>query len=213
MAHNRAIARESDPAALWDDAYALGESTRSWFQQQPGVSLRMLERAGVAAEDSVIDVGGGASPLAGALLGRGFTDVTVLDISAAGMRYAQSRLGPLAGQVRWLTGDILTWQPDRRYRAWHDRAVFHFLTVGQDRQRYLRALGAATAPGAATVFGCFAQDGPQYCSGLPVARYSERELAGQLGAEWTLIAGDREEHITPAGRAQPFTWAAFRWRS
>ena len=194
------MARDPDTAAHWDDAYALGEATRSWFQQQPTLSLRMLDMAGVAAGDSVIDVGGGASPLAGALLGRGFTDVTVLDISATGMQYARSRLGPQAGHVRWLTGDVLTWQPERRYQAWHDRAVFHFLTTVQARRRYLQALEAATTPDAAAVFGCFAPDGPPYCSGLPVARYSPQELAGQLGIGWTLIARDREEHITPSRR-------------
>jgi len=43
----------------------------------------MLDAAGITPADSVIDVGGGVSPLAGALLGRGFGDVTVLDISGA----------------------------------------------------------------------------------------------------------------------------------
>ena len=56
---------------------------RSWFQAAPKMSLRMLDAAGVTAADSAIDVGGGASRLAGALLGRGFQDVTVLDVSAA----------------------------------------------------------------------------------------------------------------------------------
>lgn len=206
------MAGDADPAAHWDDAYALGEATRSWFQQHPALSLRMLDAAGVSAEDSVIDVGGGASPLAGALLELGFTDVTVLDISATGMQYARGRLGPQADRVRWLTADILTWRPERRYQAWHDRAVFHFLTAGQARRQYLQALRAATAPGAAAVFGCFAPDGPRYCSGLPVARYGPPELAGQLGSDWTLTAQDREQHLTPAGAAQPFTWAAFRRR-
>jgi hypothetical protein len=64
--------------------------------------------------------------------------------------------------------------------------------------------------GAVAVFGCFALDGPQRCSGLPAARYGPDELAGRLGGGWTLIARDRDEHITPAGAAQPFTRAAFR---
>jgi hypothetical protein len=204
------MAGEPDPARHWDDAYAQGAGTVSWFQLQPAMSLQMLDVAGVSAGDSVIDVGGGAAPLADALLGCGFADVTVLDISAAGMQYARRRLGPQARRVRWLVADVLTWCPQRRYRVWHDRAVFHFLTAGQDRQRYLHTLGSATAAGAVVVFGCFALDGPRQCSGLPVARYGPRELAGQLGIRWTLIAQDREEHITPAGAAQPFTWAAFR---
>ncbi len=82
------------------------------------MSLRMLDSAGVSAADAVIDVGGGASPLAGALLDRGFRDITVLDISAAGMQHARHRLGPQAGHVHWLTADVLTWQPRRRYQVW-----------------------------------------------------------------------------------------------
>jgi hypothetical protein len=199
-------------ARHWDHAYAQGASTRSWFQPEPTMSVRMLEAAGVSAGDSVLDVGGGAAPLAGALLTRGFSDVTVLDISAVGMQYAQRLLGPDATRVRWLVADILAWRPERRYQVWHDRAVFHFLTSSTDRRRYLDTLNAATAIGAVVVVGCFAPDGPEYCSGLPVARYGPRALAAQLGGGWALVTHSREEHITPAGTAQPFTWTAFRRR-
>ena len=64
-------------------------------------------------------------PLTGVLLDRGFGDLTVLDISAAGMQHARARLGPRADQVHWLTADVLSWYPSRRYQAWHDRAVYH----------------------------------------------------------------------------------------
>ena len=202
--------REQDLAAHWDDAYALGDDTRSWFQQRPTVSLRMLDEAGVSPADSLVDVGGGSSPLAGALLDRGFKDVTVLDIVATGIEHARLRLGGRASQVQWVVADVLTWQPDRRYQAWHDRAVFHFLTGGQERQRYKQTLHAATGPGAVAVFGCFAPDGPQHCSGLPVARYSAGDLARELGWPWTLVTQTREEHVTPAGVMQPFTWAVVR---
>jgi trans-aconitate methyltransferase len=177
------------------------------------MSLRMLGSAGVSAADALIDVGGGASPLTGELLDRGFRDLTVLDISAAGMQHARDRLGPRADQVHWLTADILSWHPRRHYQAWHDRAVYHFLTTDEHRQQYLYTLDAATAPDAIAVFGCFAPDGPQHCSGLPVARYSPAQLARQAGGKWLLISQDREEHITPAGIIQPFTWVALRRQS
>jgi Methyltransferase domain len=199
-----------DGAPYWDEVYAGGDASRSWFQACPLMSLTMLDAAGVTASDSVIDVGGGASRLAGALLGRGFRDITVLDISATGTRYAQDQLGEQAQQVQWLVADVLAWEPTRRFRVWHDRAVFHFLTSSSDQHRYVRILDAATDTDAVAVFGCFAPDGPQRCSGLPVARYDVPALAGHLGHAWTLCAGDREEHITPAGVMQPFTWAAFR---
>ena len=126
-------------------------------------------------------------------------------------------LGAMAGGAEaaarwdeWLVADLLIWEPGRRYRVWHDRAVFHFLTTPGDRRQYLHALGSATEPGAAAVIGCFAPDGPPRCPGLPVARYRPPELADQLGSEWKLIGQACEEHLTPAGVVQPFTWAALR---
>lgn len=72
------------------------------------MSLRMLASAGVSAA-ALIDVGGGAPSLIRALLDRGFRDLTVLDISAAGMQHARDRLGSRAEQVHWLTADVLSW--------------------------------------------------------------------------------------------------------
>jgi len=202
---------QSHRAAHWDAAYARGDATCSWYQQQPTMSLRMLEAAGVTAADSLIDVGGGASVLAGTLLDRGFGDVTVLDISPAAINYARDQLGPRAAAVHWLTEDLLTWQPARAWRVWHDRAVYHFLTAAVDQDQYRQALEAATQSGSVVVLGCFAPDGPPSCSGLPVARYTAAELAARLDG-WTLISQAREEHRTPAGIMQPFTWAALRKR-
>jgi trans-aconitate methyltransferase len=207
------MADQAQAAAHWDAAYAQGDDTRSWYEEHPGMSLRMLGSAGVSAGHALIDVGGGASSLTRALLDRGFRDLTVLDISPAGMQHAQDRLGPRAGQVHWLIADVLSWHPQRHYQAWHDRAVYHFLTTDEHRRQYLHTLCTATAPGATAVFGCFAPDGPQHCSGLPVARYSPAQLARQLGTKWLLISQDREEHITPAGTIQPFTWIALRRQS
>jgi hypothetical protein len=197
-------------AEHWDSAYAHGERTRSWFQQYPGASLRMLDAAGVTSQDSVIDIGGGASLLVDSLLERGHKDLTVLDVSAAALHITQRRLGPTEQGVEWIVSDLLTWNPQRAYAVWHDRAVLHFITADPDKQRYLTTLSAATKPGSVAVFGCFARDGPQSCSGLPVARYSTDDLATSLGDDWTLVATEREEHHTPAGGVQPFTWAAFR---
>jgi SAM-dependent methyltransferase len=201
---------EQSGAAHWDDRYAAGETARSWFQRAPAMSLAMLDAAGVSAADSVLDVGGGASPLAGVLLDRGFSDVTVLDISAAAIQLAWRRLGTRAEEVQWLVADLRSWQPERRYQAWHDRAVLHFLTDVADQEQYRLALDAATGPGAVAIIGCFAPDGPPECSGLPVARYSPPDLARLLGESWTLLAQQREEHVTPAAEVQPFTWVALR---
>jgi trans-aconitate methyltransferase len=204
------MADQTQAVAHWDAAYAQGDDTRSWHEKHPDMSLRMLDSARVSAADAVIDVGGGASPLTGVLLDRGFGDLTVLDISAVGIQHARDRLGSRADHVHWLTADVLSWHPRRHYQAWHDRAVYHFLTTDEHRQQYLHTLDTATGRGAIAVFGCFAPDGPQHCSGLPVARYSSARLARELGTKWLLTSQAREEHITPAGTIQPFTLIALR---
>jgi len=173
----------------------------------------MLDRVGIGPGDSVIDVGGGSSPFAAALLARGQLDVTVLDVSIVGMQAAQQRLGAAADQVQWLLGDVRTWQPLRRYVVWHDRALFHFMISEQDREAYLQTLERATDPERAfAIFATFAPDGPSQCSGLPVTRYDAADLGAALGVGWQLIEQGRESHTTPSGRIQPFTWTVFRRR-
>jgi hypothetical protein len=67
----------------------------------------MIDLTGIGRVDSVIDVGGGSSPLAAALLARGHTDITVLDVSFVGTRIAQQRLGVDATRVQWLRGELV----------------------------------------------------------------------------------------------------------
>lgn len=204
----------TESATHWDVVYGRGDTTRSWFQPEAVWSLQMLDRAGIGPADSVIDVGGGSSPLAAALLARGHSDITVLDVSLVGMRAAQQRLGDDAERVQWLLGDVRTWQPPRRYQVWHDRALFHFMIAEQDREAYLRALERAIVPQrAVAIFATFALDGPPQCSGLPVTRYGPAELEDALGSGWQMIDEGRELHTTPSGAVQPFTWTAFRRHS
>jgi len=53
---------------------------------------------------------------------------------------------------------------------------------------------------------------PSHCSGLPVARFDADQLAAELGPDWELLRSSTEEHTTPGGGTQPFTWALFRQR-
>jgi SAM-dependent methyltransferase len=199
----------SGTAEHWDRTYRLGETNRSWFQPAPEPSLRVLDAMGVSPAMSVIDVGGGSSRVVDALVARGHTDLAVLDVSQQAIDMARGRLGGSSG-VQWLVEDLLAWSPQRRWDVWHDRAVLHFFTTPEQQQRYLQALKHATTAGSVAVLATFAPDGPRRCSGLPVARYDGGRLAGLLGREWTQVVEDREEHVTPGGSTQPFTWAAFR---
>jgi hypothetical protein len=197
-------------AAHWDAAYEThGVTEVSWFQTEPVVSLELIEMLGIPRDAAVIDIGGGASPLVDRLVERGFNDLSVLDISDTALGAARQRLGPSA-RVSWLHEDLFAWRPSRRFDLWHDRAVFHFLVGKEDRDAYLDTLRAAIAPGGALIVATFAEDGPEYCSGLPVARYSAIDLGSVFGEGFAVVETRREVHTTPAGATQPFTWVAAR---
>jgi SAM-dependent methyltransferase len=200
-------------ARHWDSVYTRpqGASGPSWYQEAPRLSLELIDALGVGKDAAVIDVGAGTSVLVDHLLERGFVDLSVLDVSRAALDQARRRVGD-AAPVEWLCQDLLEWQPECRFDLWHDRALFHFFVTPAARRAYLRTLHAALKTDGSVVLATFAPDGPEFCSGLPVARYSAGKLAQQIGADFEPIQTRREEHLTPTGVMQPYTWIAGRTR-
>jgi SAM-dependent methyltransferase len=195
----------------WETVYASkAPEAVTWYQSHPAFSLDMIENTGVSGSSAVIDVGGGSSVLVDCLLDRGFSDITVLDLSAPALAHCQERLGDRSNRVKWLVEDITLYSPKRQYALWHDRAVFHFLTLAEHRQRYLEALKAGLAPGGHLVMATFALDGPEKCSGLPVERYDSNRLSETLGKAFSLLETRLESHRTPWGGEQRFAWFRFR---
>lgn len=198
----------------WQGVYAGKASDAvSWYRPHLEVSLALLQAGGLSPASRVIDVGGGASTLVDDLLDRGAAAITVLDLSAAALAVSRERLGARATAVDWRVGDLLTEDlPAAGYDLWHDRAVLHFLVDPADAARYAVQAAHAVAPGGHAVIGGFAPDGPEKCSGLPVARRSAADVAALLGDAFTLVAERREVHDTPWGAPQAFAWALLRRR-
>jgi SAM-dependent methyltransferase len=203
----------SDRSDHWQQVYQTkADDAVSWFEASPDTSLDLLDAAGLTQNDAVIDIGGGASRLVDALVARGQAHVSVLDLSAAALDVARTRLGD-AASVDWIVSDVLAWQPSRRYRFWHDRAAFHFLTDPADQADYVDVLGRALEPGGTATIGTFAPDGPEKCSGLPVARHDAESLSRILGDGFALIDQRRHAHATPWGSVQNFQFSTFRQRT
>lgn len=197
----------------WDRVYETKLETEvSWFQQKPELSLGLIRKYAPGRDAAIIDIGGGASSLGAELAGAGYPDLSVLDISAAGLARAKAHAGTHASKIEWIVADITAWQPRRRWQLWHDRAVFHFLTDRDAQDAYIGALDAATAPQAIAIVSGFAPDGPEKCSGLPVIRYDAASLAKRIGDGFELLAQKRESHRTPAGSSQNFYYAVLRKR-
>jgi ubiquinone/menaquinone biosynthesis C-methylase UbiE len=183
----------------------------SWFQEHAAMSFKFIQDTGVAKDAAILDVGGGASVLVDDLLNAGYSNLSVLDISAAALDAAQARLGSAASRVKWIEADITRLElPEASLDVWHDRAVFHFLTDPQDRQRYVQTTLHAVKPGGHVIIATFAEDGPQKCSGLDVVRYRPDELHQEFGAAFEFVKSEKELHHTPAGGDQRFVYCYCR---
>ena len=197
----------------WDTVYTTkGDDQVSWFEPAPEVSLRLIEEAGLAPESFVIDIGGGESRLVDALLARGVRGVAVLDVSQAAIDRVRARLGAAAARVTWIVADVTGPWVAAPVDVWHDRAVFHFLTDPEERIRYVEHLTRTLKVGGTAIIATFAPDGPERCSGLPVARYSPDALADELGSSFTLVQSEAHSHRTPSGALQAFQYSRFLHR-
>ncbi|WP_426039943.1 class I SAM-dependent methyltransferase [Brevundimonas sp. DC300-4] len=198
--------------AHWENVYqtkAVDEV--SWYRAHLETSLRLIEDAATDRDSAVIDVGGGEATLVDDLVSRGYTDVTVLDISQAAIEVAKDRLGLAAAPVHWITGDITSVELEAaRYDLWHDRAVFHFLTSADDRAAYVRQVARAVRLGGHVIVATFGLDGPKKCSGLDVVRYDAENLHGEFGPKFRLLDSVTELHETPWGTPQQFMYCFCR---
>jgi ubiquinone/menaquinone biosynthesis C-methylase UbiE len=183
----------------------------SWYQDQPHLSLEFIQRTGVEKVGQIIDVGGGASTLVDCLLDDGYQHISVLDISGQALDVARHRLGTKAQAITWIEADITQIAlPLHLYDVWHDRAVFHFLTQTEARQRYIDQVRHAVKVGGHVIVATFAHDGPDRCSGLKVMRYRPEHLKEVFGKPFDLVHSANEIHQTPFGTEQKFIYCYCR---
>jgi len=201
-----------DPKRHWETVYRTKDVHEvSWFQSEARRSLDLITRVSPDRSAPIIDVGAGASVLVDDFLAAGYLDVSVLDVSEAALEISRGRLGTDAAKVKWMRADVRRAQLDEgAYAVWHDRAVFHFLTDAADRAAYVEQVRRAVKPGGYVLVATFAEDGPEYCSGLPVVRYSAEGLHSEFGTDFQLVRSEHEDHRTPAGGEQSFLYCLCR---
>jgi cyclopropane fatty-acyl-phospholipid synthase-like methyltransferase len=202
----------SERKAHWEKVYReKSPDAVSWYQREPVLSMALIEKAALPADAPLIDVGGGASVLVDCLCESGYSNVSVLDVSAAALEHSRRRLAQKGYRAHWYEEDVTRFRPPHRFALWHDRAVFHFLTDQADRESYVRVLKNALEPGAQVLIMTFATDGPTRCSGLDIVQYDDDKLRAELGACFELLEWGHETHLTPSGNQQRFAWFRFSY--
>jgi 2-polyprenyl-3-methyl-5-hydroxy-6-metoxy-1,4-benzoquinol methylase len=182
--------------AHWEKIYKeKAPDAMSWYRPHLETSLDLIEKLAPKETAAIIDVGGGESTLVDDLVAHGYQDITVLDISQTAIDANRKRLAELPNRVKWLVGDItrIALQP-AVYDVWHDRAVFHFLTVPTNRATYVRQVAHAVKQGGHVIVSTFGLEGPTKCSGLNVVRYDSESLHDEFGVRFRLLGSTKELH-------------------
>ncbi len=195
----------------WETVYDTKEPNQvSWTQDIPKTSLDFIHSFKLQKDASIIDIGGGDSKLVDFLLNEGFTNITVLDISAKALEKAKVRLGEKAISVTWIVRDITKFEPTSKYDLWHDRAAFHFLTSEADKRKYLEIIKKSVE--GYLILGTFSENGPKKCSGLDIQQYTEESLNSILENEFEKLNCITQDHKTPFETVQNFLFCSFRKR-
>ena len=197
-------------AEHWDDVFRTKPRTDvSWFEAEPTTSLELV-RSVTTPSAAVIDVGAGTADLARRLASDGYQDITVLDISAIAIDSMAALFTDIDHKPNFVVADVTKWLPGRTYDVWHDRAVFHFMVTEEMRNDYRATLTRAVHPGGFAIIGAFAEDGPEQCSGITVARQSAESIAAFFSTDFELVRSFDRIHRTPRGVDQHFAWVTLR---
>lgn len=198
------------PEEHWNVVYAAPEHDLGWYEPEPSTLALVTEHS--SRHQSVIDVGGGDSRLVDRLLDLGYEDITVLDLSPVALDRARQRLGSKARSVTWVQSDVTSFEPDRRWELWHDRAVFHFLVDAYRRDAYRAVLRSALAPRSVFVVAAFSPAGPARCAGLPVAHYDTSSLAAEFASDFDPISLGEVVPRSGEGDQRPYVAGVFARR-
>lgn len=203
-----------DKKEHWEKIFATKNPNEvSWFQVYPKTSMQFVELFNLKRNSKIIDIGGGDSNFVDSLIEKGFTNVTVLDISDNAIARAKNRLGEKAKLVKWIVSDISDFIPVEQYDFWHDRAAFHFLLGEKLVDKYVEIAKKGIAANGILVLGTFSENGPQKCSGLDIHQYSEQSMSHKFEIGFNRIKCITEDHLTPFNTTQNFLFCSFQRQS
>ena len=199
----------------WDEIYAaLDVDELTWYEEIPEPSIRLLSKCHIDKDETILDVGAGASTFIDYLVDQGFKKIIAADISEIALNKIKERLGKeKASLVRWIVDDItgpVHIQDLRDIAVWHDRAVLHFLLEEKQQKVYLSTLKKVIKKKGYVIIAAFSLKGAKKCTGLDVKNYDQDMLAKFLGEDFILLEYFDHTYYMPSGQPRPYIYALFQ---
>lgn len=199
----------------WESTYKRKTvSGLGWYEKNPSPSLKLLQQCKLSRDDSIVDIGTGASTFIDNLVALGFKNITAVDISRTAIKRLKERLGrDKASNIKWIVEDIT--KPEIILKSggfflWHDRAMLHFLADAKDSSTYLSVLKKLLKKNGFAIISVFSLKGEPKCNGLNVRRYDQHSLAAFLGNEFELLDHFDFLYTMPNGDTRPYIYTLFQ---
>lgn len=194
----------------WEDIYAHKTPDEvSWTQPVLGSAAAIFHKVKLDSDAKLIDVGSGRIGMIDYWLGKGYKNITALDISGNALEHLSKDFLNTGGKhIKTIEADVLEYNTTDLYDYWNDRAVFHFLTLESDQQQYVKQVNELV--GEYMCIGTFAKDGPEKCSGLDIIQYDPKDLEALFSEQFSLIHSEYETHQTPFETEQSFVFCLFK---
>jgi len=205
---------EIDFKEHWNKAYSSKPVDKlGWFEDDVSATIKLVEKSGISASDRVLNVGAGSTTLIDKLLAKGYSNIIASDLSDVSLNTLKKRLGDKSADVEWIVDDLTNSTKLSNLNPvnlWIDRAVLHFFTKKEDREKYFELLKKLIEPNSYALFAEFSLDGALKCSGLEVYRYSNSLLKDNLGDSFELIETFNYTCTMPSGDLRPYIYSLFR---
>ncbi|NLP56560.1 methyltransferase domain-containing protein [Lutibacter sp. B1] len=199
----------------WNNAYLKTPiNSLGWYEKEATQSLNLIELCNLPKEASVFNPGAGASSLIEELLNRGYTNLTVNDISSIALSELRNSLSKHKhSEVKFVVDDLTN--PTELLKLknidlWHDRAVLHFFTLKEQQNTYFNLLKKVLKPNGFVILAQFNLEGAKKCSGLDVVNYNEEMLQEKLGNEFILLESFNHTYFQPSGNTREFVYTLFQ---
>ena len=203
-----------DIKSHWNKVYARVDETKlGWYEADVSPSMRLVKKAGIGPGSRLLSVGAGSTTLVDALLGHGYDNLLVNDISNTALQRIQTRIGKLSNKVEWIVDDLTNatlLNEIKPVDLWIDRAVLHFFTEERDQDTYFRLLKNLVYKEGHVIMAEFNMASADKCSGLPVHRYNAALLQEKLGEDFKLITSFDHDYTMPSGESRSYIYTLFQ---
>lgn len=199
----------------WNNAYKKTPTENlGWYEKEPTPSLNLIEDCDLPKDATIFNAGAGSSTLINKLLYKGYTNIIVNDIASASLSELRKDLViPNKADVKFMVDDLTNPNELNKLKnidLWHDRAVLHFFTETEGRERYFQLINTSMKVGGYVILAEFNMEGAKKCCGLDVVNYDSAKLQNGLGENFKLLKEFNYTYIQPSGNTRAYVYTLFQ---